>query len=197
MQATPEPEQAEVKTASTDANAAREQAEAAAEDAKSDAQIARNETKTAKRDAELAKAEVERLSAEAAKLNSALERLQTERNEARVLEFAVDSAIIILIALIAIISSILLISRRKAIAGKADGAGREAKLSGMVGDSPVLETQRASDGGASEGAKATDTILTSSEPAQFLSNATAAKSQNGSGASDVTSPSEERVTLPI
>jgi hypothetical protein len=196
VQVTPEPQPAEVKAA--DANAAREQAETAAEDTKADAQVARSETETAKRDAQLAKAEVDRLSAEAAKLNSALERLQTERNhEARVMEFVVDGAIIILIALIAIISSILLINRRKAIAGKADGAGSEAKQSEMVGDSPVLETQRASDGGASEGAEARDTILTSPEPAQFLPNATAPKSQNGSGASNVTSTSEERVTLPI
>jgi hypothetical protein len=134
VQVTPEPQPAEAETTSTDPNAASEQAETAAYDAKADAQVARNETETAKRDAELAKAEVERLSAEAAKLNSALERLQTEKNEARVMELVVDGAIIILIALIAIISSILLISRRKAIAGKADGAGREAKLSGIVGE---------------------------------------------------------------
>jgi hypothetical protein len=181
----------------TDANAAREEAERAAEEAKTDAQVARNEAEIAKRDAQLVKAEVDRLSAEAAKLNSALERLQTEKNEARVMEFVVDGAIIILIALIAIISSMLFMNRRKATAGKADRVGREAKLSVMVGDSPVLETQRASDGVASEGAEARDTILTSSEPARLLPNATAPKSQNGSGASDVTSTSEERVTLPI
>jgi hypothetical protein len=195
VQVTPEPQSAEAEATSIDANAAREQAETAAEDAKADAEVASNETETAKRDAQLAKAEVDRLRAEAAKLNSALERLQRERSEARVMEFVVDAAIIILIALIAIISSILLVNRRKAIAGKADGVAPQANLSEMV--SPVLETQRASDGGASEGTEARDTILTSPEPAQFLPNATAPKSQNGSGASDVTSTSEERVCLPI
>jgi hypothetical protein len=164
---------------------------------RADAQVARNEAETAKRDAQLAKAEVERLSAEAASLNSALERLQTEKNEARMMEFVVDGAIIILMALIAIISSIIFINRRKAIAGKADGVGPEATLSGMIGDSPIVETQRASDGGASQAAKIPDTILTSLEPAQFLPNATAPKNQNGSAASDAISTSEERVTLPI
>jgi hypothetical protein len=137
------------------------------------------------------------LSAEAAELNSALERLQTEKNEARMTEFIIDGAIIFLIALIAIMSTILFINRRKALAGKADGVGPEAKLSGMVGDPPVVETQCASNGGASEHPEATDTVLKSPEPAHFFPNATASKSQNGSGASDVTSTSEERVTLPI
>jgi hypothetical protein len=194
VQVTPERQPAEAETASTDANAAREEAERAAE---ADAQVARNEAETAKRDAQLAKAEVDRLSAEAAKLNSALERLQTEKNEARVMEFVVDGAIIILISLIAIISSILFINRRRAITGKADGVGPEAKLSGMVEDPPVVQTQCASNGGASEHPEATDTVLTSPEPAHFFPNATAPKSHNGSGASDVTSTSEERVTPPM
>jgi hypothetical protein len=194
VQVTPEPEG---ETASTDASTAREEAERTAEDAKADAQVARNEAETAKRDAQLAKAEVDRLSAEAAELNSALERLQTEKNEARMTEFIIDGAIIFLIALIAIMSMILFINRRKALAGKADGVGPEAKLSGMVGDPPVVETQCASNGGASEHPEATDTVLKSPEPAHFFPNATASKSQNGSGASDVTSTSEERVTLPI
>jgi hypothetical protein len=194
VQVTPEPEG---ETASTDASTAREEAERTAEDAKADAQVARNEAETAKRDAQLAKAEVDRLSAEAAELNSALERLQTEKNEARMTEFIIDGAIIFLIALIAIMSTILFINRRKALAGKADGVGPEAKLSGMVGDPPVVETQCASNGGASEHPEATDTVLKSPEPAHFFPNATASKSQNGSGASDVTSTSEERVTLPI
>jgi hypothetical protein len=113
------------------------------------------------------------------------------------MEFVVDGAIIILIALIAIISSILIINRRKAMAGKADGVGPEAKLSGTVEHPPVVETQCESNGGSSEHPEATNTVLTSPQPAQFLPNATAPKSQNGSGASDVTSTSEERVTLPI
>jgi hypothetical protein len=197
VQATPGTQPAGAETASMDANAALQETEGAAEEAKADAQVARNEAETAKRDAQLAKAEVERLSAEAASLNSALERLQTEKNEARMMEFVVDGAIIILMALIAIISSIIFINRRKAIAGKADGVGPEATLSGMIGDSPIVETQRASDGGASQAAKIPDTILTSLEPAQFLPNATAPKNQNGSAASDAISTSEERVTLPI
>jgi hypothetical protein len=184
--------------ASTDANAAARQEAEKAQEAKAVAEPTRNEADIA---TQVAQTEIERLSAETAKLNTALQRLETERaaaeGKARVMEFFLYGAIIILIALLATVSSILFINRRKTIAGKADGVGPEAKLSGMIGDSPVVETQPASDRGDSEPAKASDTILTSPEVAQFLPNATAPKGQNGSGASDAISTSEERVTLPI
>jgi len=196
VQVRQEPQPAEVETASTDAKAAREEAERAAEEAKADVQVARNEAEIAKRDAQLAKAEVERLGAEAAKLNSTLERLQTEKNEARMMEFVVDGAIIILIALLATISSILFIKRRSAIAAKGEGATHETKSSEMIGDTAL---QRTSNGGDSEPAKPSDRTLTSPELAQFLPDATAPRGQNGSGASDTTlsENAEERVTLPI
>jgi hypothetical protein len=196
VQVRQEPQPAEVETASTDAKAAREEAERAAEEAKADVQVARNEAEIAKRDAQLAKAEVERLGAEAAKLNSTLGRLQTEKNEARMMEFVVDGAIIILIALLATISSILFIKRRSAIAAKGEGATHETKSSEMIGDTAL---QRTSNGGDSEPAKPSDRTLTSPELAQFLPDATAPRGQNGSGASDTTlsENAEERVTLPI
>ena len=179
---------------------ARQEAEKAAEKAKSDAEVARTEAETAKRDAQLAKAEVERVSAETAKLNAALERLETDKNavegKARATELVVYGAIIILIALLATISSILFVNRRRVIATKREGLGPEAKPL-----SPVVEFPRASGGGDSVPTKAGNTASYSLNFAQSSSSdATAPKSQNGSGASDATSSletDEERVTLPI
>ena len=142
---------------------------------------------------------MERLRAETAKLNAALERLETEKTavegKARAMEFVIYASIIVLIGLLVTISSILFV-RRKAIAAKREGVGPETKPSEMIGDTPF---QRASNGGDSEPAKPSDTTLTSPELAQFLPDGTAPKGQNGSGASDTTSPSEtaeERVRLP-
>jgi hypothetical protein len=189
----PDVQPAGAERASADANvAARQQSE------KANAEIARNEAETAKRNAQLAQTEIERLKAEMAKLNAALERLETEKTavdgKARAMEFVVYGAIIILIALLATISSILLVNWRRAIAAKRQWVGPETKPSGV----PSV-TQGASEGGASEPAKASDMTLALSELA-LLPNATAPKSQNGSGASDAKSSSdtdEERVILPI
>ncbi len=184
---------------------ARQEAAEAAERAKADAKVARNEADTAKRDAQVAKIEIERLSAETAKLNAALERLGTEKNavegKARAMEFVVYGAIIILIALLAIISSILLVNRRRAMPAKAEGIGPETKPSEVTGDTPVVETSRASGGGDSHLAMASDTSSFSPDLARPVSSdAPAPKSQDGNGASDERSSpetAEERVTLPI
>jgi hypothetical protein len=146
---------------------------------------------------QLAQTEIERLSAEAAKLNAALERLETDKNavegKARV-ELVVYGAIILLIALLATISSILFVNRRRVIATKREGLGPEARPL-----SPVVESPRAS--GGTDSAPAGDTASYSLNLAQSSSSdATAPKSENRSGASDATSSSEtdeERVTLPI
>jgi hypothetical protein len=184
---------------------ARQEAEKAAERAKADAEVARNEADTAKRDAQVAKIEVERLNAETAKLNAALERLETEKNavegKARAMEFVVYGGIIILIALLATISSILLANRRRAIAATEEGIGPETKPSEVTGDTSIVQTSRALGGGDSNLAKASETSSFSRDLARPLSSdATAPKSQAGNGASDARSSSEtaeERVTLPI
>ena len=195
----PEAQPAGAERESADANAARQQPEKAIGEAKADAEIAHNEAETAKRNAQLTQTEMERLRAETAKLNAALERLETEKTavegKARAMEFVIYASIIVLIGLLVTISSILFV-RRKAIAAKREGVGPETKPSEMIGDTPF---QRASNGGDSEPAKPSDTTLTSPELAQFLPDGTAPKGQNGSGASDATSPSEtaeERVRLP-
>jgi len=176
---------------------ARQEAERTAEEAKADVEVARNEAETAKRDAQVAKAEIERLSAETAKLNAALEQLETDKNavegRARTMEFVVYGAIIILIALLATISSILFVNRRRAIAANTEQLGPETKPSGVTGDSPVVGTQPHSE--------ATDTISTSPALAQSLSSdATTPKCQggsDGSGARSSSDAAEERVAQPI
>jgi hypothetical protein len=174
-----------------------------AEKAKADVEVARNEADTAKRDAQAAKAEIGRLSAETAKLNAALERLEKERaaveGKAQIMEFVAYGAAIILIALFAIVSSILFVNRRRALA-KREAVEAETKPSEVTRDSSVVETPRASDVGDSQPAKTSDKASVSPDLAESFSGATAPKSQGGSGASDALSSSdtdEERVILPI
>jgi len=172
----------------------------AAEKAKADVEVARNEADTAKRDTQAAKAEIERLSAETAKLNAALERLEKERaaveGKAQIMEFVAYGATIILIALLAIVSSILFVNRRRALA-KREAVEAEAKPSEVTRDS----SPGASEVGDTQPAKTSDKASVSPDLAESLfSGATAPKSQGGSGASDAPSSSdtdEERVTLPI
>jgi len=201
-----QPAGAERERASAGANAAaRQQPEKAIEEAKADAEIARNEAETAKRNAQLAQTEIEKLRAETAKLNAALERLETEKaaaeSKARAMEFVVYASIIILIALLATISSIFFVNWRRAIAAKGEGVRPETKPSEVTGDSAVVETQLVSGGDDLQPAKTGDTALFSSDLTPALSSdASAQKSHNGSGASDAKSTSDtgqERVTLPI
>ena len=116
------------------------------------------------------------------------------------MEFVAYGATIILIALLAIVSSILFVNRRRALA-KREAVEDETKPSEVTRDSSVVETPRASDGGDSQPAKTSDKASVSADLAEPLfSGAPAPKSQLGSGASDALSSSdidEERVILPI
>src|SRR5262249_40806497 len=91
----------------------------------------RLKSETAKRDAQVTQAEIDRLSAETAKLNAALERLETEKTavegRAQTTESIAYGAIIILIALLAIVSSTLFVNRRRAIGAKREGVGPETE----------------------------------------------------------------------
>jgi hypothetical protein len=166
-------------------------------------QVARGEAEVAKRDAQLAKADIEKLRAETANLNSALERLQTEKtaaeSKARLMVFVACG--VTLIALLAAISAILLVNRRRAIAAKRQWAEPDIKPVEVTTHSPAVETQATPDAADLQGAKTRDTPLFSPDLTQPLpSDATAQKSQDESRASDVRFPSdaeEERVTLPI
>jgi hypothetical protein len=168
-----------------------QQAETAAEKSKADAELARNESEAAKRDAQLAQAEVERLSA-------ALEQSEAQRAsaeaKARRIEIVAYGGTGILIALLAIVSSALLMSRRKVTAAKLPAITPEAN--------PSHETAPASDGRNSQPLRAGDTVSSSSEPAHSPpSDMSVGKSGDG-GISDMKSTpnsdtAEERVTLPI
>jgi len=189
------------------AGAVRQGAEKTAEKAKADAEVARNETETAKRDAQVAKTEIERLSAERTKLNAALEQLETEKtaveDKAHIMEFVAYGAIIALIAVLAIVSSVFVVNRRRATAAtaKRQGVEPETKPSQVSGHPPVVETQRPSDGGDSQPSKASDAVSSSPERAQSsASDLTIARSRDESGVSDTKSPNsattEEHVTMP-
>jgi hypothetical protein len=206
-QATTPDEPTAAERPNTDAHVARQTAEKAAEKAKTDSDVTRDESETAKRDAQLAKTEIERLNAEGAKLNAALERLETEKTaaeaKAHTMESVAYGGIAVSIALLAIVSSVLFVNRRKVTAAKREGVEPETKPSEVIGDSAVVETQRTSEVGDSHPSKASDTVSSSPELAQSsTSDATIAKSQDESTASDSKSTSssdtaEERVTLPI
>jgi len=183
---------------------ARQEAERTAADAKADAEVAPNESETAKRDAQVTQAEIDRLSAETAKLNAALERLETEKTavegRAQTTESIAYGAIIILIALLAIVSSTLFVNRRRAMAAKREGVGPETKPSEVIGDSAVV-ARRTSEGGDSQPSKISDTASSVPEVAQLaMSDTTIRASQHESGVSKSKAGSdaaEEYVTLPM
>jgi hypothetical protein len=183
-----------VERANGDADvAARQEAERVAEKGKADAEVARNE-ETAKRDAQLAKTEIEGLNAERAKLNAALERLEADKTaaeaKANTMESVAYGGIAISILLLAIVSSIFFVNRRKAIAAKGEGVEPETKPS-----------EHPSEGGDSQPSKANDTAPPASELAQSsMSDATVGGSRDESGVSKSKAGSgaaEEYVTLPI
>ena len=183
---------------------ARQEAERTAADAKADAEVAPNESETAKRDAQVTQAEIDRLSAETAKLNAALERLETEKTavegRAQTMESIAYGAIIILIALLAIVSSTLFVNRRRAMAAKREGVGPETKPSEVIGDSAVV-ARRTSEGGDWQPSKISDTASSVPEVAQLaMSDTTIRASQHESGVSKSKAGSdaaEEYVTLPM
>jgi hypothetical protein len=196
-------EMSPVKNPSGDAAAARhedlplQQAETTAEKPKVASEVGLKEFEGAKRDAQLAQAEVERLSAETTKLNAALEQSETKRASAEAkthqMEMVAYGGSGILIALLAIVSSALLISRRKATA---------AKLNAITEANPSQQTTLALDDRNSKPLGATDTVLPSSELAHSPpADMSVGKDGDGSGISDMKSTpnsdtAEERVTLP-
>jgi hypothetical protein len=195
-----------VERASTNPDiVARQEAEGAAEKATADVEVTRTEAETAKRDAQIAKTEIDRLTAEGARLNATLERLETEKTaaeaKAHTMESVAYGGIATSTLLLAIVSSIFFVNRRRSIAAKQEGVGLETEASEVAGVSPVVETLGATDGGDSQPAKTSNTASYSLDLAQSSSSdGTNSKRQNGSGASDGTPSSEtdeERVTLPI
>jgi hypothetical protein len=162
--------------------------------------VAREESETAKRDAQLAKTEIERLNAEGAKLNAALERLETEKTaaeaKAHTMESVAYGVIAISIALLAIVSSVLFVNRRKATAAKSEGVEPVTKPSEVIG-----ETRRTPEGGDSQPSKARDTASSAPELEQSsMPDANIARSRDESGVSKSKAGSdaaEEYVTLPI
>src|SRR5262249_8145412 len=136
--------------------------------------------------------------AETAKLNAALERLETEKTavegRAQTTESIAYGAIIILIALLAIVSSTLFVNRRRAIAAKRERVGPETKPSEVIGDS------RTSEDGDSQPSKLSDAASSVPELAQSAMSDTIRVSQHGSGGSKSKAGSgaaEEYVTLPM
>jgi hypothetical protein len=176
-----------------------QEAEKAVEKTKTDTDVAREESETTKRDAQLAKIEIERLNAEGARLNATLERLETEKNaaeaKAHTMESVAYGGIAISIALLAIVSSVLFVNRRKAIAAKREGVESETK------PPPVVETRRTPEGGDSQPSKAGDTASSAPELAKSsMSDGTIGGSRDESGVSKSKAGSdaaEEYVTLPI
>jgi hypothetical protein len=138
------------------------------------------------------------LNAEGAKLTAALERLETEKTaaeaKAHTMESVAYGGIAISIALLAIVSSILFVNRRKATAAKRKGVESETKP-------PVVETLRTPEGGDSRPSKASDTASSAPELAQSsISDANIVRSRDESGVSKSKAGSdtaEEYVTLPI
>jgi hypothetical protein len=199
----PDTQSAGVERTSTEAVFSRPEDQEAVKKARADVQVARSEAEAAKRDAQLAKADIEKLRAETANLNSAVERLQTEKTavegKARVMVFVVYG--VTFIALLATISAILLVNRRRAISAKRQWAGPEIKPVEVTAHSPAVEMQAAPGAADLQGAKTGDTALFSPDLTQPLpSDATAQKSKDGSRSSDARSPSdteEGRVILPI
>jgi hypothetical protein len=145
------------------------------------------------------------LNAEAAKLNAALERLETEKTaaeaKAHTMESAAYGGIAISIALLAIVSSVLFVNRRKATAAKREGIESETKPPEVIGDSAVVETRRTPEGGDPQALKARDTASSAPELAQSsMSDPTIGGSRDESGVSKSKAGSdaaEEYVTLPI
>jgi hypothetical protein len=144
-----------------DGDIARQRAEAA-EAAKAELQVARQESETAKRDAQVAKNEIEALNAERARLNTALQRLETDKTaaegKARVMESATYAAFTI--ALIAIVSSLFFVIRKKSTGPKWIGPEIPAR------HSSVADSQFKSKGGDTQLPEAGERRSSSLEPNQ-------------------------------
>jgi hypothetical protein len=157
---------------------------------------ARNDPEAANRDAQLAKDELERLRTEKIALNTALERSETERsaaeNKAHRMESLAYGTIIILFALLAIASSLLLANRRKAKAANHEAGGPETKPTQAVERSP--ETGRA----AGDDLQPWHTSDMSPERAQSsTSDAVTTEPREDSKSTPKPDAAEERMILPV
>ena len=105
---------------SAGANLVRQRAEKAEEQATADSEVAREEFETAKRDVQLAKTEIESLNAERARLKAAVERLESDKiaaeNKAQVMKSVAYGTFVI--ALMAIVSSLFFVIRKKSTGPK-------------------------------------------------------------------------------
>jgi hypothetical protein len=105
---------------SAGANLVRQRAEKAEEQATADSEVAREEFETAKRDVQLAKTEIESLNAEGARLKAAVERLESDKiaaeNKAQVMKSVAYGTFVI--ALMAIVSSLFFVIRKKSTGPK-------------------------------------------------------------------------------
>ena len=103
---------------SADANIVRQRAEKAGE--QGDSEVAREEFETAKRDVQLAKTEIESLNAERARLKAAVERSESDKvaaeNKAEVMKSVAYGTLVI--ALMAIVSSLFFVIRKKSTGPK-------------------------------------------------------------------------------
>ena len=161
-----------------------------------EAVAARNESEAANRDAQVAKDELERLRTEKIALNTALERSETERsaaeNKAHRMESLAYGTIIILFALLAIASSLLLANRRKAKAANHEAGGPETKPTQVVERSP--ETGRA----AGDDLQPWHTSDMSPERAQSsTSDAASTEPREDSKSTPKPDAAEERMILPM
>jgi hypothetical protein len=165
--------------------------------AQAEAVAARNESEAANRDAQLAKDELERLRTEKIALNTALERSETERTaaegKAHRMESVAHGTIIILVALLAIASWLLLVNRRKARAANHEAGGPETKPIQVVERSP--ETERA----AGDVSQPWHTSAMASSPERAQSSASAATTEPREDSKSTPKPdaAEERMILPM
>ncbi len=105
---------------SAGANIVRQRAEKAGDQATADSEVAREEFETAKRDVQLAKTEIESLNAERASLKAAVERLESDKiaaeNKAQIMKSVAYGTFVI--ALMAIVSSLFFVIRKKSTGPK-------------------------------------------------------------------------------
>jgi hypothetical protein len=168
-----------------DTDIARQGAEKAADKAKADSDVGREEAETAKRDAQLAAAEIEKLNAERTKLNAALERLETDKAAAEGKAHTMQSVAYgaILIALLAIVSSLFFVGRRRSKPADRQSIGPGMNPLPVAERSPLAETQLKSSGGESQPAQAGSTRSSLPEAGQASTlNAEVAASQSAGGA---------------
>jgi hypothetical protein len=155
---------------SADADIARRQTEKAVEEVKADSEIARQETDTAKRETQLARTEIESLNAERSKLNAVVKRLESDKvaaeSKAQVMMSVAYSAFAF--ALIAMVSSLFFVIRKKTTGPKWIGAG--AIPIEAAGHSSVADSQPKSNPGVSQTSDAGD--IRSSSPTEGIQKET-------------------------